>query len=48
MVIPEALLGSRRGVVNVDEMARKMSFRFVTVCTVSWQVLLEPLWLESE
>jgi len=40
-----ALLGINRGVVKVDAIAVKMSFRLVTVCEESWQVLPDPLWL---
>jgi len=40
-----ALFGINRGVVKVDAIATKMSFRLVTVCEASSHVLPEPLWL---
>ena len=40
-----ALLGSSRGVVNADAIARKISCKLVTVCEASWQLLPDSLWL---
>ena len=43
-----ALFGIRRGVVKLDAMALKTSFSCTSGCWLSWQVLFDPLWVQSE